>query len=29
VVHAALESSRRRGAAVELAPMVELAGSIR
>jgi predicted dehydrogenase len=29
VVHAALESSRRGGAAVELAPMVDMAGSLR
>ena len=29
VVHAALESSRRGGAAVELAPMLEMAGSLR
>lgn len=29
VVHAALESSRRRGQAVEVAPMVEMAGALR
>jgi hypothetical protein len=28
VVHAALESSRRNGEAVALAPMVEMAGSL-
>jgi hypothetical protein len=28
VVHAALESSRRNGKAVEVAPMVELAGAL-